>query len=110
MLRYNKDTGTMSMIVKDTGTLALRIKSYALGEGDEVVFTINDVREDDTPLVQKTITEFRADGRAVVYLTSADTDVQPGNYLYDIQVNYADGRVDTIVGPARFKFEGGVTY
>ena len=39
-----------------------------------------------------------------IQITNADT------YLYDIQINTADGRVDTIVGPAKFKVIGGITY
>jgi len=36
--------------------------------------------------------------------------MQPGTYYYDIQVNTADGRVDTVLGPAKFKILGGVKY
>ena len=50
------------------------------------------------------------DNKAVVRLTSTDTDLPVGNYYYDVQVNTADGRVDTVLGPAKFKIMGGVKY
>lgn len=109
MLHFNNSTKKINMIVKDTGALALNILNYELNEGDEVVFTINSGLEIETPIVQKRITEF-VNGIAIVQLTAQDTDVEPGDYLYDVQVNCADGRVDTVLGPAKFKFEGGVTY
>lgn len=109
MIHYNQDTKKMSMIVKDTGSFVLNILNYVLDEGDEVVFTINTGLEIETPIIQKRITEFQ-NGKAVIQLTAQDTNVEPGDYYYDVQVNGADGRVDTVLGPAKFKFEGGITY
>lgn len=109
MIHYNQDTKKMSMIVKDTGAFVLNILNYVLDEGDEVVFTINTGLEIETPIIQKRITEFQ-NGKAVIQLTAQDTNVEPGDYYYDVQVNGADGRVDTVLGPAKFKFEGGITY
>lgn len=109
MLKFNSDTYKITMVVKDTGTLTLSIKNYVLDSGDEVIMSIDKERENKNPLIQKRVTEF-TDGKAVITLTAEDTDVNPGDYYYDIQVNTADGRVDTVVGPAKFKFEGGMTY
>lgn len=109
MLKFDNDTKKISMVVKDTGSLTVNVENYVLNEGDEVVFTVNKTRESEHPLIQKRVQVFD-DSKAVIQLTVEDTNVEPGDYLYDIQVNCADGRVDTIVGPARFKFEGGITY
>lgn len=109
MLIFDNDTKKIRMIVKDTGSITVNVANYTLNEGDEVVFTVNTGREIETPVIQKKITTF-VDGKAVIQLSAEDTDVAPGNYLYDIQVNGADGRVDTIVGPAKFVFEGGITF
>ena len=109
MLKFDNETKKISMIVKDTGSLTVNIDNYTLNEGDEVVLTVNKTREDEHPLIQKRVSVFN-DGQAIIQFTVEDTNVQPGDYLYDIQVNGADGRVDTVVGPAKFKFEGGITY
>ena len=109
MLYFDNDTHKMRMIVKDTGSFVISIRNYILDEGDTIIFTINTGKELAVPKVQKTITTFQ-NGKAVVQLSATDTNVPPGDYWYDVQFNGADGRVDTILGPAKFKFEGGITY
>jgi hypothetical protein len=109
MLNYNPETKVISMIAKDTGDLVIALTNYVLTQGDKVYFTINNELEKEKPLVEKVITEF-TDNKAVIKLTSADTDLAPGTYLYDVQVNTVDGRVDTVLGPAKFKIAGGVRY
>ena len=97
------------MIAKDTGDFVISIDNYLLAEGDTVYFTVNSGLELENPLISKEIKTF-TDNKAVVRLTSTDTDLPIGNYYYDIQVNTADGRVDTVLGPAKFKIMGGVKY
>lgn len=109
MLNYNAETNTMSMIAKDTGDFIVRIDNYLLDEGDAIYFTVNRELEKETPLISKEVRVFD-NYQAVFRLTAEDTNLEPGNYLYDIQVNTADGRVDTILGPAKFKILGGVKY
>lgn len=109
MLTIDKDTLAIKIIAKDTGDFVLTLDNYILASGDEVYFTINDGIEKEQHLLQKKITEFN-EGVAVIFLTSDDTDLPIGEYYYDVQVNTADGRVDTVIGPAKFKVMGGVTY
>jgi len=110
MLNYNSDTKAITMIAKDTGTLVINLTNYVLTSGaDTVYFSVGKDLEQTTPLIKKTITEF-TDNKVIVKLTSADTDLAIGSYFYDVQVNTADGRVDTVLGPAKFKIAGGVTY
>ena len=97
------------MVAKDTGDFVLSLDNYLLSDGDKVKFTVNTKVQLETPLLQKVITEF-PNNKAVIRLTAEDTDLEPGNYLYDIQVDSADGRVDTVIGPAKFKIVGGITY
>jgi hypothetical protein len=48
--------------------------------------------------------------KAIIQLSSVDTDIPVGNYYYAVEVNTADGRVDTVLGPAKFKVLGGVKF
>lgn len=109
MLNYDFDTGTISMVAKDTGDFVISFDNYTLDEGDTVYFTVNDVLEKPNPRIQKVITEFE-NNTAIIHLTSNDTNIPIGNYYYDVEVNTLSGRVDTIMGPARFKILGGVKY
>lgn len=107
MLNYNKDTNAITMVAKDTGDFVVNINNYLLAEGDTVYFTVNTAVEKENPLISKEVKEF-VDNKAIVRLTTQDTNLAVGTYLYDIQVNTADGRVDTVLGPAKFKITGGV--
>ena len=49
------------------------------------------------------------DGKAKIQLTSEMTKIAAGNYYYDLQVSLANGIVDTVIGPARFKVINEVT-
>ena len=109
MLIYDKDTRAMSIVAKDTGDFVVSIDNYLLAEGDRVYFTVNDELEKPEPLIQKTIDTF-TDNKAVVRLTTEDTDIPVGTYYYDVEVDTADGRVDTVLGPFKFKVMGGVKY
>ena len=109
MLNYNKDTNAITMIAKDTGDFVISLDNYLLADGDTVYFTVNTELEKENPLISKQITEF-VNNKAVVRLTTEDTNLAVGTYYYDVQVNTADGRVDTVLGPAKFKIVGGVKF
>lgn len=109
MLNYNKDTNMISMVAKDTGDFVISIDNYLLAEGDTIYFTVNTELEKENPLISKEVKEF-VNNKAIVRLTVEDTNLAIGTYYYDIQVNTADGRVDTVLGPAKFKITGGVKF
>jgi len=109
MFTIDNDTQKMTIIKKDTANFDIEIDNYSLADGDEVIFTVNTDVELETPVIQKVVTAFE-DGVATIDLTSEDTNIEIGTYKYDIQVNTQDGRVDTVIGPAKFVVKGGVTY
>lgn len=109
MLNYNAETQTISMIAKDTGDFVVSIDNYLLADGDNVYFTVNDGLEKENALISIVVSEF-INNKAIIHLSSEDTNLAPGTYQYDIQVDTADGRVDTVLGPAKFKIAGGVRY
>ena len=109
MFIIDNDTNTMSIIRKDTGSFQLALDNYSLGDGDKATFTVAKELEQETPVIQVVLESF-VDGVATFFLTSAMTDIEVGQYVYDVQINTKDGRVDTIIGPSKFKVLGGVTY
>lgn len=109
MLNYDLDTGTITIVAKDSGDFVISFENYLLNEGDVVYFTVNDVLEKPNPRIQKAVNEFE-NNTAIIRLTSNDTNIPIGTYYYDVEVDATDGRVDTIMGPAKFKVVGGVKF
>lgn len=111
MFDLDKDTGTITFIKKDTASFTVSLDNHELTDGDVVLFTVAPNLEMEEPSLQKRIEEFNEDGSATINILANDTrDMEIGTYLYDVQVNLADGRVDTFIGPNKFKLLGGVTY
>ena len=92
----------------DTGVINLALDNYKLQEGDKVTLTVKQNINDSVYVLQKIVTEFE-DGTAKIMLSSSDTNIEPIKYVYDIQVDLADGRVQTVVIPSAFKVLKGVT-
>ena len=109
MFTIDKETNQMTIVMKDTASFDLAFDNYYLVSGDKVTFTVAREKESEQPLIQKVLTEFEG-GLARIQLSSEETDLPKGTYYYDIQVDTGDGRVDTVVGPAKFKVLEGVTY
>lgn len=110
MITIDTDTNNITIIKKDTASLEITLDNYKLTTGDRVTFTIAKEVEQETPLVQIVVTNFTEEGGAIINLSSLNTDLDIDTYKYDIQLDLADGRRDTIIGPAKFKVIGGVTY
>ena len=109
MFTIDKETNQMTIVMKDTASFDIAFDNYYLVTGDKVTFTVAKEKESQDPLIQKELTEVEG-GRARIQLSSDDTDLPKGSYYYDIQVDTGDGRIDTVVGPAKFKVLEGVTY
>lgn len=109
MFTIDKETNQMTIVMKDTASFDIAFDNYYLVTGDKVTFTVAKEKESQDPLIQKELTEFEG-GRARIQLSSDETDLPKGSYYYDIQVETGDGRIDTVVGPAKFKVLEGVTY
>lgn len=96
----------IKIIQGDTGIINLSLDEE-LRVGDVVYFTAID--EAGQEVINKKIIEF-AEGIAKIIFTKEDTaNLAPGGYLYDIQVNMADGRIDTVVAPTKLTILGGIT-
>lgn len=80
--------------------------------GWTIYFTVQESsHQDDTDaVISKTITEHDApaEGKTTVTLTSDDTKIDPGRYVYDVQIKNASGDVRTIMSGFLW-FEGEIT-
>lgn len=109
MFTIDKETDQMTIVMKDTASFDIAFDNYYLVAGDKVTFTVAREKESQNPLIQKVLTDFEG-GMARIQLSAEETNLPKGSYYYDIQVETGDGRIDTVVGPAKFKVVEGVTY
>jgi len=99
---------TITMINKDTANIEITVEDHTFVSGDKAYFTVKKSLDVTETLIHKEITTF--DGNSfIINLTTTDTDLEPDTYKYDIQLNLSDGRVDTVIGPANFVINKGVT-
>ena len=97
----------ITMVQGDTGVIRMIISNYELSQGDEVRFAIVNKanpsillcqHSDKKIVLEKQVTVFEKDGSARIVIYPYDTEyLQPGKYLYEIQVVTKDGRTDTVV-------------
>ena len=95
------------MVQGDTGVIRMRISNYKLSQGDEVRFAIvkkvnpsimTCQHSDKKIVLEKQVIVFENDGSARILIDPYDTEyLQPGKYLYEIQVKTKDGVIDTVV-------------
>lgn len=74
---------------------------YIPQEGDSIRFAMKEDYNDPEPLIEKDIP---IDTR-ILRIDPEDTKnlPQPSSYVYDIQITYANGEVDTFIDRAKFK-------
>lgn len=114
-------TNKIKMVQGDTGSIRLQLSNYSLGPGDEVRFGLTArnvvqpaafaLERNSDLLIEKVITDFEDDGSAIIMLEGTDTlDLNPGQYLYEVQVKTSDGRIDTVITTTRFTLLEGIIY
>ncbi len=105
----------ISMIRGDSESITIFLKdssgnSLSFEDEDTLFFTVKDNIKTDKITLQKIITTFQ-DGKAIIGIDPEDTKgLRFKDYVYDIQLNRADGYVKTIIPPSKFIIEGEVTY
>ena len=73
---------------------------YTPSENDLIRFAVKKTTNDsERILIQKTIPYDTLE----LYLTEKDTDADPGEYWWDVEVRLSNNMVFTVAGPARFK-------
>lgn len=76
--RGDSVTWVIGVMVEEDGVT----KHRPFREGDVVVFAIKSAPTSDVWLVEKRVTEFRADGNADIVINPEDTKDLPGGVLY----------------------------
>lgn len=106
MTRGDSESLTVDCYEKDDSG---KLTPLPFNTGDAVYFTVREDAEGPVAM-QKAVTDF-PDGKAVIALDHEDTAAMEfGDYVYDVQVTWADGTVKTLIVPSRFRLEEEVTY
>lgn len=77
--------------------------AYEMQDGDTLTFSVKRNINESDYVLQKT-----SKSNKVVFQHADTKDLQPGNYVYDIQVQTALGQVQTI-GPAKYVIQADIT-
>lgn len=100
MIRLNGTTITLTR--GDTLRLELSLtkdgEAYEMQDGDQIRFALKKEYRDEDVLIEKAIA-------SDMILELVPEDTKPlafGDYVYDIQMTYADGAVDTFIAKAIF--------
>jgi len=94
------DTPAFTINVTDNGGDAFDLTSYSM----RMTVKRNKADTDTNAIIGPKIATIASPttGIGVITLSSTDTDVDPGEYLYDIQINNGSSNVYTIIGPKKF--------
>lgn len=93
LTRGNTFEAVVGMTNRETG------EAYVPQEGDVVRFGMKKNAKDKTCVIEKVI----PNDTLALYIAPSETQGLPvGNYVYDLELTYADGNVDTFVNEAPF--------
>ena len=99
----------ITIVKGDTAIFDISMKNYEFVEGDEVYFTVRKSSDNLVAVIKKRVSTFKG-RKAKILLSSDDTNIEAGAYLYDVQCSLFNGVVDTIIPPTRFEVVGGITH
>ena len=73
---------------------------YIPDDGDVIKFGLKTTTDDtEKPMIEKIISP----ESMMLELTPEETDIEPGDYYYDIEVTLSNGFVTTVIPPTKFK-------
>ena len=83
---------------------------YEFSKGDSAVLTVRKSRESDVDENNPILIQLPLiDGR--FHISPDDTEsLDFGNYTYDVQITFANGMINTVIGPNVFRILPEVTY
>jgi hypothetical protein len=111
-----KISGNEIYITKgDTGRFNVAIKYkngaiYRPQKGEVLTFTVKKSITDAVPVIQKKITNYTEGETTQFVILPADTEgLKVGKYIYDIEMQLANGDINTIITPHDFNILEGVS-
>ena len=87
---FKGDTKSITIILKSNGV------AVPFVTGDTITLTAKKNTSQITKDIEKIVTTF-TNGQAIINLTTTDTDINTGTYLYDIQYDKENGERHTII-------------
>ncbi|MFI3210919.1 MAG: hypothetical protein R3Y64_07710 [Peptostreptococcaceae bacterium] len=106
MLRCDR-FNNLEIIKGDNAIFQLTLNNYSFREGDRVFFSVKNNKYDKEYIMN--IPSHRIfDNVAKFFITEKYSDIEAGNYFFDIEVRTIDGRIDTVI-LGKFKVIGDVT-
>ena len=87
------DSYSFTVSMKDPDTLEV----IPFVNGDTVRYTVRTSYESTEVSLQEVVTSFTTEGKAEFIISSSETDLALGEYVYDIEVTKADETVTTII-------------
>lgn len=96
-------------IRQNTAVVSITLNDYSLQDGDKAYLSVKKGLNDSKYTIRKTVSDFNSN-EIQFKLEQDDTDISPGDYLYDIQIKLANGTVDTVLGPNKFTVIQSVSY
>lgn len=109
---YVESDGRIRLTRGDTARLTITIENdlseeFVLGDNDTLILTVKKSTKDDTPLIQKTLTN----GLTTFHIKPEDTaELSYGTYKYDVQLETSSGDVYTVITPTAFEVLQEVTW
>lgn len=98
-MTINPNNYAIAMTRGDSESITVVKKDDTWVTGEVITMTVRTDAEGEIAF-QKAVTEFNAEGAAVIAIESADTEgLDFGNYVYDIQYTDAYGKVRTLIPP-----------
>lgn len=78
-------------------------EAYEAQEGDIIEFTVKENVYSSEALIHKK-------GNKIIIAPEDTAKMSYKEYVYDVQVTFADGTVDTVIPPSKFKITSEVTF
>lgn len=93
----------------DTLYVDVSLDGYEVNEGDTLTLTVKSSTETEVILIQK-VEEVTEQAVEFKILPTDTKDFKYGDYVYDVQLNTADGDVFTVIKPSVFRVTDEVTW